>query len=68
MVMKVVPLQPMEVHGGVNILPKIHGGPHIRAGRYTLKEAVTPWKAHARSGFLVGPVNLWGTRAAAVRS
>ncbi|KAK4828876.1 hypothetical protein QYF61_001004 [Mycteria americana] len=47
MVMQVVPLQPMEVHGGADIHPAVHGGPHAGAGGDVLKEAVTPWRTHA---------------------
>ena len=32
MVRQIVPLQPMEVHGGADMHPAAHGGPHARAG------------------------------------
>ncbi|KAK4810959.1 hypothetical protein QYF61_013367 [Mycteria americana] len=40
----------MEVHSGADIHPAAHGGPHVRAGGCALKEAVTPWRAHAGAG------------------
>ena len=49
-VRQAVPLQPMEVHGGADIYPAAHEEPHVRAAGYTLKEAVTPWRACAGTG------------------
>ena len=50
MVMQVVPLQHMEVHGGADIHPAAHGGPHAGAGGCALKEAVSMWRARAGAG------------------
>ncbi|GAB0206332.1 hypothetical protein GRJ2_003178200 [Grus japonensis] len=82
MVTQVVPLKPMEVHGGADIHPAACGGPHAGADGCALKEAAaggeptleqapgrncSPWsKVHAGAGFLAGPVTLWGPYVGAV--
>jgi len=69
-----------EDHGEAGCSPAVHGGPrwsryppvacggpHAGAGG-CLKEAVTPWRAHARTGLLAGLVTQRGTHTGAACS
>lgn len=69
-------LQPMVNHAGTDIQTAVHGGTHVGAGGYALKEAAAheeptqeqapgricdPWReANARICFLAGPVACGG--------
>ncbi|KAJ7424992.1 hypothetical protein BTVI_04193 [Pitangus sulphuratus] len=58
MVEQVVPLQPMNVHGGAEIHLQSMEEPHAGANGCP-KEAVTSGEAHAGTGSLQGPAGLW---------
>ncbi|PKU47126.1 hypothetical protein llap_2566 [Limosa lapponica baueri] len=48
----------MKVHGGADIHPAAHGGPHNGASGCALKKAVAPWRTciGEESGSTRGPV------------